>query len=202
MHSAIDHPPHVDNGQWTLNNSIHYTPLADRKLFTLFSTKYEQMFSIGFEIILWGRIYKRFVLWLVPPDQGLGAGSFVSVEGVGVGPAVVPLRSWNGLGPPIALRTGSWISRYIRSSTFLPPGQYNVRLGTTTTTFLLQFLFCNFGTFVIQWFRLVRFSDWGKVVIASSNSRKGGRLRKEKKETRKKTALQFTYPPFHSCSIY
>ena len=29
--------------------------------------------------------------------------------------------TWNGLGPPIAFRTGSWISRYIRSNTFLPP---------------------------------------------------------------------------------
>ena len=42
-----------------------------------------------------------------PAAQGLGAGALISVVGVGVVSAAPPLRAWNGLGPPIALRTGS-----------------------------------------------------------------------------------------------
>ena len=45
--------------------------------------------------------------------QGLGAGAVVSVEGVGAGAPAWPRRSWKGLGPPIALSTGSCTSRYI-----------------------------------------------------------------------------------------
>ena len=55
------------------------------------------------------------------PAQGLGAGSEVSVLGTGAGVLFAPRRSWKGFGPPIAFRTGSCTSRYIRCRMFMPP---------------------------------------------------------------------------------
>ena len=61
---------------------------------------------------------------LLPPPaaQGLGAGWLVSVLGTSLGVALLPRRSWNGLGPPMAFKTGSCTSRYILCRMFIPPG--------------------------------------------------------------------------------